>query len=81
MITRKEAMEICPMKHPAAAVIAATLVRRDGMDEDEARDYVDNFEEEVLNDPLADPWTFEEEFELWFGLEPDYLMDWIMERM
>lgn len=53
--------------------IVEILMRRDGMSEEEARELIAEFEEELkgLRYSLSE---IEETFSEYFGLEPDYLM-------
>ena len=53
--------------------ILEVLMTRDGMDRDEAQEWIDEVREEVLAG--ADP---EEMLRFEFGLEPDYIYDLII---
>lgn len=62
--------------------VVEILVRRDGMDKDEAQKLVDEFQQELKD--LPDGTSFDEVqemFEDYFGLEPDYLIAFLYEAM
>lgn len=60
--------------------VKTILMERDGLPEAEAEEVIADFKEELsiaLLDPDSSLDTFETLVEDWFGLEPDYLMEFL----
>lgn len=61
--------------------IKEILIRRDGMDPDDADDLINAAREELLYVMDDEGFSYEEAVQVmadWFGLEPDYLDDLIL---
>lgn len=57
--------------------IVRVLMERDGMDEQDAKEYVEDAREQFYIESAYDDFDIDEFMSDWFGLEPDYIFDLI----